>query len=151
MKRFWDKVDVRDPGECWEWKAALRSKHNPLQHYGVFWWRGRNYPAHRVAWELARGAALGDMLLCHRCDNPRCVNPGHLFPGTQRDNMLDKTAKLRQCGEKHGSARLTDDDVRQIRSLAACGIYKSAIGAAFGITGANVGHIVRRVTWRHVA
>jgi hypothetical protein len=124
----------------------------PGQDYGVLWFRGRNTVATHVAWLLTYGEMppVG-LFVLHKCDTPRCCNPAHLFLGTQRDNCQDKSRKLRQNGAKHALAKLTDDDVRQIRELAAGGMLHTTIGERFGVTGANVGYIVKRATWKHVA
>lgn len=90
--RFYDKADVRGLDDCWEWKKAFHNKHG----YGSFTLDGRARYAHRVALGLHLGRAMerGEVA-CHRCDNPRCVNPSHLFLGTAKDNMSDARAKGR--------------------------------------------------------
>lgn len=89
--RFWSKVSKSEG--CWEWTAALRSG------YGVFYADGRLHRAHRVSWEIANGPIAEGLLVCHRCDNRRCVRPDHLFLGTSTDNNRDMTEKGR-----HGTA-----------------------------------------------
>lgn len=88
-ERFWTWVDKRDPDECWEWQGS-RNK----QHYGRVMANGRVQLAHRLAYELAHGA-VPEQLILHACDNPPCVNPAHLFPGSQADNVRDMIAKGR--------------------------------------------------------
>lgn len=89
-QRFWDKVDRRDPDECWVWKAGKSAF-----GHGKVWRDGRHEPAHRVAWELANGQLAGDRFVLHSCDNPPCCNPAHLRPGTQADNVADAVERLR--------------------------------------------------------
>lgn len=92
--RFWSKVD--QSGDCWEWTAAANR-----QGYGKF--KARSYvlvPAHRHSWELANGPIPAGMYVCHRCDNPRCVRPDHLFLGTHQDNVTDMMAKGRHRYER---------------------------------------------------
>jgi HNH endonuclease len=96
-ERFWAKVDRRDPGECWEWKAS-----GTLYGYGSFRREGRWVLAHRVAWELANGPIPAGLVVLHQCDNPACVNPAHLRVDTQAANMRDKVEKGRQVsGDQH--------------------------------------------------
>src|SRR5690606_35598865 len=87
--RFIAKVDMR--GDCWVWTATRMSR-----GYGYFYANGKMRGAHRVAWAIAHGY-FPDVHVLHRCDNPPCVRPDHLFLGTQRDNMADMAAKGR-CG-----------------------------------------------------
>jgi hypothetical protein len=86
--KFWDRV-VKSDG-CWLWGGG-RSENG----YGAFYWHGKQTGAHRVAYELVHGSIASDMLVLHKCDNPPCVNPDHLFLGTPQDNMTDKTIKGR--------------------------------------------------------
>lgn len=90
-KRFWRKVRRLGADECWPWKGALGRGGR-----GVFYLRGRTTSAPRVVFEIVLGSPLpADVYACHRCDNPRCCNPAHLFAGTRSDNMLDMYAKGR--------------------------------------------------------
>ena len=88
--RFWNKVEKRGADECWLWLGANDGK------YGQIWKEGRNERAHLVSWEIAHGEAFpAGMDACHTCDNPPCVNPTHIFPGTVSDNARDALAKGR--------------------------------------------------------
>jgi hypothetical protein len=87
-ERFWDSVERRGPDECWPWQRKTHLK------YGYFAANGRHYIASRVAWAIANGSSP-DGLVCHRCDNPTCCNPAHLFLGTVADNIRDMAAKGR--------------------------------------------------------
>lgn len=147
-ERFWSKVDKS--GECWEWTGALRG-----DGYGTFGLGravdGYTY-AHRFSFELTRGPIPEGLVVCHHCDNRRCVKPDHLFLGTKKDNQQDMVAKGRSLrGERHNLAQLTEPQVLEIRSLwAAGGLAQAAIAERFGTNKANVSQIVRGKKWKHL-
>ena len=105
--RFLGKVIHKGPSECWPWIGAVRGVARP---YGMIWESNRNRAASQVAWEWLHGVVFpAGLEACHTCDNPRCVNPSHIFPGTRSDNMRDASAKgrmgtqmLNQTHCKHG-------------------------------------------------
>ena len=88
-KRFWSKVHVGLPEECWEWQA------NTGRGYGMFWFGKTPIVAHRASWMMLRGPIPEGMNVLHKCDNRKCVNPNHLFIGTQSDNVQDMLQKGR--------------------------------------------------------
>ena len=90
MKRFWDKVKIAGPDECWEWQASIGKN-----GYGAFKFDGWMRPASRIAWLLTNGEIPDGMLVCHKCDNRKCCNLNHLFLGTHADNMQDMMNKGR--------------------------------------------------------
>lgn len=91
MKRFWTKVNIKNIEDCWEWNAFKTKKFG----YGAFRLNGRMHNAHRISWLLSRGEIPAGICVLHKCDNPPCVNPAHLFLGTQADNVKDCKAKGR--------------------------------------------------------
>src|SRR4030065_1284771 len=123
-ERFWEKVYIGYKDECWEWLANKNG-----QGYGVLWCNKKkgNVPAHRASWEMFFGEIPNDLLVLHRCDNPPCVNPSHLFLGTHKDNAQDMINKGRkryligrehpQSGQKHWGNKLRPNEVREIRRL----------------------------------
>ena len=144
-ERFWKKVDKSTLSGCWEWMA-----YKLPQGYGRFRVAGRMQLAHRVSYELTHGPIPDGMFVCHRCDNRGCVNPDHLFLGTQADNLRDMREKGRAApvvGEAHGAARLTEADVLAIRADTRT---QAAIAADYGVTQPLVNKIKRRKTWAHV-
>lgn len=180
VERFWSKVDKNGPvipyvgTPCWTWIAYK----NPLG-YGVFNADKIN-SAHRFSYELHYGKIPEGMLVCHKCDNPSCVNPEHLFLGTDKDNMIDRDKKGRRKnlrkgdnhfyhihpeksyfsrekfvpkarGEKHGMAVLTEEKVIEIRE-----IYSKhemsfpKLAKKYGVGMTTIWHIVKRDTWKHI-
>ena len=143
--RFWGKVEVGSPDDCWEWLAGLDSKGygriNTVHKATV---SGRKAAlAHRVAWELTNGPIPSGLFVCHRCDNPSCVNPAHLFLGWPVDNSRDMASKGR-----HGSSVLTAEDVLWIRELYSNGDWtEQEIADEFGVTRAAIGQVVTRKNW----
>ena len=109
IARFWSKVDVGDPKDCWNWRAAKAE-------FGYV--KFQNRKAHRVAYELLVGEIPDGQVACHRCDNPSCCNPTHIFLGSIGDNNRDASAKGRARyakGQRHPHAKLSDAQVEEIR------------------------------------
>lgn len=148
--RFWRKVQVGAPDECWEWKTKTTNG------YGVLNDKGRLIGAHRISYELHNGPIPEGMCVCHHCDNPPCVNPAHLFLGTDATNARDMVQKGRQShegrlkGEAHHAAKLSASDVIQLRAMAAQGISRRKIAGIFGITVDHTNAIIRRRCWKHI-
>ena len=136
---------------CWEWTGFR----NP-NGYGVVRTgsgRGSLQLAHRAAWEEARGPIPADMCVCHRCDNRGCVRPEHLFLGTLLDNLRDMDAKGRRTvlrGQDHHAARLTDGNVRSIRSRWRDGTSPTSLAAEYGVTREAIYRITTGHGWKHV-
>lgn len=132
LKRFWKKVQKGEPDECWNWKGAFK------QGYGmivvVLSDRRVELRAHRISYFLEHGKCDLNLHVCHRCDNPACVNPDHLFMGTSPENSYDRNAKERDArGEGHGMHKLTEAQVREIRFLKAQGFSGSEVAQIFGV------------------
>lgn len=128
---------------CWNWTAGKY-----WDGYGKFKLDGRMQSAHRVAYQLHIGEIPEGMCVCHRCDNPSCVNPSHLFIGTTADNMHDCMAKGRTAsGEKNGSVKLTEEDVRTIRTMWENGIRQNDIAKEFDVVPQTISKIVLHQRW----
>lgn len=131
--------------ECWEWNGFK----NTLG-YGRAWWRGTLYLAHRLAWIEANGPIPADMKVLHRCDNPPCCNPTHLFLGTDADNARDRDRKGRlgdRRGEANGHASLSAQQVKQLRKFS--GSHAEA-GRQFKISDTHVARVRSGAAWPHI-
>ena len=160
IERFWSKVEKTPT--CWNWTASKRAK-----GYGAFVWadesgaiiQGR---AHRFSWEIINGPIPAGLCILHRCDNPRCVNPEHLFIGTKADNNADMLAKGRRvkggvkCGsagkwpraEKHPNARLDWDSIALIRQDRDNGLSFSKISNKYNVTISTAYKICKNLSWK---
>jgi len=143
--RFWSKVD--ESGDCWNWLGG-----KVAMGYGYFYLRHpkRSILAHRLSWFMVRGDIPDGLNVCHHCDNPGCVNPGHLFLGTDFDNQQDRVSKGHGLGEHHGMAKLSNQDVAEMRRLSANGVRGQDIARQYGITYQTVWRTVTRRNWRHI-
>lgn len=151
VERFVSHISVG--AECWAW-TGMRHR----QGYG--WIRsapavgGRMKLAHRLSWELFRGQIPRGMNVLHRCDNPPCVRPSHLFLGTQADNVTDMETKGRgrkAHGASHPSAKLTPEKVAEIRLRVAAGESKRSLSMEYGVARHTILSVVLRRIWAHVA
>jgi hypothetical protein len=152
--RFWSKVDATNT--CWLWTASVH--HTPLQWmhkgdfpYGRFGIGPEVFKAHRVAYELVVGPIPQGLWVLHKCDNPRCVRPSHLFLGNHATNMADVAAKKRAPhGTNHQYAKLTNADVKSIRKMRTQGVKNKDIAKYFGICEATASTTARCLAWTHV-
>lgn len=145
VKRF-RKSFAPEGGHCWLWKGRSQGGR------ATFIMGAKTYLAARVQYRLHTGTDPGQHCVCHRCDNPLCVNPDHLYLGTHTDNMRDARSKNRinsAKGESHGCAKLRDQDVVFIRSVAGQ-LSQRKIAAQFGINQKTVFDIIHRNIWRHL-
>ena len=142
---FWSRVR-KDADGCWRVSGTPA---NPAGHVHILLPNGWRVYAHRLSWWLANGKIPKGASILHRCDVPRCVNPAHLFVGSQKDNMHDAVQKGRKnC---FGHQKLNADQVVEIRALAAQGdITHKEIGRRFGVARNTVSQIVNRKNWKHV-
>jgi len=140
---FWEKV-TKTP-DCWVWHGSQNK-----QGYGNFWYSGKCLKAHRASWMMAYGEIPSGLDVLHKCDNPACVRPEHLFLGTDVDNANDRSRKGRskpRKGETNGNAKLTEQDVAEIRSI---GGNRHALAKKYGVSDSLISHVINRRIWRHV-
>jgi hypothetical protein len=149
--RFWEKVEILGNDDCWLWKAGINRKY---KGYGRFWINGSHVVAHRVSWIFTYGPIENGLECLHKCDNPRCVNPNHLFLGTHMDNMVDMVNKKRYVsypGERCGKAKLKTEDVRNIRITYCAGnVSTYELARKFHVSQHTISSILHRQTWRHL-
>lgn len=156
-EKFWNYVDIKGKNTCWNWKKTKRNGYGRVKDK----YRG-NLSAHRVSWEIFYGEIPDGALICHKCDNPSCVNPYHLFLGTQADNMNDMWNKNRHpthnmgrpketmMGEKNVKSKLLSRDVVKIRELYANGMPQHEIAKLYDVNCPAIWKIVHRRTWAHL-
>jgi hypothetical protein len=149
--RFWNKLE--HVGDCWEW-TGFRSP----QGYGSVAVNGKAARTHRVAYMLTFGEIPAGMCVCHKCDNPPCCNPAHLFLGTHKDNRIDCIRKGREgheggapkgC-EARPAAKLKPEQIIEIRELRKSGKQYSELAEMFGVCKSQIGHIVCRKQWQSI-
>ena len=147
-KRFWSKVEVAQPWECWLWKAGVDGC-----FYGKFKIHNKQTTAHRASWIISNGEVPDGLVVCHYCDTPLCCNPNHLFLGTLSDNTNDSMHKgrlyIHGVADPGGSA-LNESDVLMIRYLWDCGYSRKAIASMMGISPAHATRVYNRKIWKHI-
>ena len=149
--RFWMRVTPMPDGECWEWTG---SRHQ--FGHGRLNTSGRTTGAHRIAWEITHGPVPPGLCVLHRCDNPPCVRPTHLFLGTIGDNNRDMHDKGRhrhglgvQKGELNYTAKLTEADVREIRRLQGS-VPRRVLAKQYGVGPHHISDIWNHKAWKHL-
>lgn len=158
QRRFWEKVHKRGPDECWEWKTR-----SGRRDYGCFSINGKPQRAHRVSWIMHFGEIPEGLFVCHSCDNPPCINPRHLWLGTAQDNVVDMVrkgrgyspisqgVKIRKAkGEAHGSAKLNNEKVLEIRRRLNAGERDERLGLEFGVGRTAIRYIRTGRRWNHI-
>lgn len=142
-EKFWARVDQSGDG-CWPWTAGRFDS-----GAGAVWVDGKARKAHRIAWILTNGPLADRELICHKCDNPVCCRPDHLFVGSHRDNTQDMLRKGR--GNRDGKRHLTPEQVMAIRDkYAAGGVTLKSLGDEYGVSFVAIHLAVTRKTWADI-
>lgn len=149
IARFWSKVNIKSENECWEWQKFT----TPLG-YGMFGlnkkdWQPR-YFSHRVSYLLKDSSFDQSLFVCHKCDNPKCVNPNHLFLGTAKDNNLDKVSKNRQAKGRSSDnelIKINQEIADEIRKLQKQGLTYKELCDKFNLAKSTISYIVNNKIW----
>lgn len=148
-ERFWMKVAPNPKTGCWHWVGGASTGPHGVRRYGTMTVARKTVSVHRFSWEMQNGKIPDGMHVLHRCDNPICVNPAHLFLGTPLDNAKDRDGKRRGRVPR---LRLTPERVTELRELYATGEWPQvALATRFAISQANVSKIVRGKSWSGVS
>lgn len=142
-------IDVKSKEECWPWIG----KRYPSGYGRLSVGKHIRLGAHRAIFALLFGSVPNDLVVRHDCDNPPCVNPFHLLPGTNADNVDDMMVRGRKrpaIGERTSAAKLTRAQIPEIRSLHAAGLSQREIAKRFSVSDTSIYQVVHRICWRHV-
>lgn len=142
-EKFWSKTEKSNG--CVEWLGAKNG-----YGYGYVKVDGRKIGAHRYSWIITNGPIEEGLFVCHSCDNPKCVNPDHLWLGTHAENMADRESKgrnARMAGENHGQAKLTQDDVLRLRGARESGLGWGSLGKMFNVSRGHARRICLGINW----
>jgi len=148
LERFWSKVKKVDGDDCWEWQANCHTTKLP---YGQCKINGVGKPAHRHSFEIHFGKIPDGLWVCHKCDNPKCVRPDHLFLGTAKENSKDRDAKGRGiCGEKSPNAKLNLVKVAEIRSMMPLPYgWQTKLARIYNVSPSLIRAVVTQLAWKN--
>src|SRR4030043_1563744 len=147
-EKFWSNINIKSDEKCWEWKTYAGTNERPNTHFN-----GKNQSVSRLAYKLIYGDFDDSLYVCHHCDNPPCCNPNHLFLGTRQDNVDDREAKGRNkmphsIGEDHGGAKLTKEQILEIRNKYIPREYSYyKLAREYGVTFGHIRNIIQRKVW----
>lgn len=138
--------NIKIKNGCWIWQLSCFH-----DGYGQSSLLGKKMRAHRLSYFLFTGVDPKELYVCHHCDNPKCINPDHMFLGTYEENMQDCRNKKRFIkGEKQGRSKLKEFQIKEIKSLLDEGVYQKDIAKLYEVTSSNISCINRKVSWRHL-
>jgi hypothetical protein len=145
---FWSKVEIKGEDDCWCWIGEKNSN-----GYGTLRKYGRKLAAHRISWEIENAVEIpSGLVVCHKCDNPLCVNPNHLFIGTQKENMEDAAKKHRlhktsPSGINAARAKLNQETLKQLRNDYLGGVFYKDLSKKYNLSGVCIHKIVKNKTY----
>lgn len=147
-ERFWSKVDTNVMGDaCWQWLGSCSRSNG----YACFWLQGETYNASRIAVILSGRELQPHEFALHTCDNPGCVRPSHLYPGTHAQNMIDRKVRNRVAkGNRAGASKLTADNVMAARERIATGETIFSVADDYDVTTTTLWRALNGRTWRHL-
>lgn len=157
---FWSRVNKNGPvpkhvphlGPCWNWTGCIKWS-KPNLRYGCFYIKGKRYISSRVSYVIKHGEIPFRLLVLHRCDNAKCVNPSHLELGDYKKNNQDCAARGRNRAPKGDACswrKLSSKDVLYIRKMRLLGVSCQKLADQFGVNNTNISSISRRRTWKHL-
>ncbi len=142
IKRFMSKINYKNNG-CWEWNGYLNR-----DGYGQIYIDGKSYRSNRASWLIFKGELEDDMCVCHRCDNPKCVNPDHLFKGTVNDNNIDAMRKgSLRSGCLHPRAKLTEKEIVEIRNSK---LSQNKLSKRYNVSKHAIWQIIKKLSYVEV-
>lgn len=145
-RRFWLKVRECLPETCWDWIGEITNV-----GYGRFTFKQKRTGAHRMAWMITHGNIPDGLCVCHTCDNRKCVNPGHMFLGSNAENMADKVAKKRQetgANVRKKTTKITPEQALEIRARGKTGAKPTALAREYGLSQSFVSEVIAGKKWR---
>ncbi len=147
ISRFWSKIKQNTETECWLWLCG-----GGPDGRGRFWLRGKTYKAPRIAYYITTGIDPQKCMVCHKCNNPICCNPKHLYLGNAKTNSLDCLFfGERVCGERQGLSKLTEVDVKLIRKLyIQTPLSQRALAKQFNVAQNTIKQVIKYQTWKHI-